>query len=90
MGLSGADIKTCQDDIANYIPKIMKHIFIGLKNKKGAKFTCKHFFKVCKKPEVPIEQILNPNKDHPGCHDCHASDGCHCSCSGHTCHCRCY
>merc|ERR1712018_171979 len=29
MGLSGDDLKMCQDYIANYIPKILKHMFNG-------------------------------------------------------------
>ena len=82
MGLSGADLKTCQDAIANYIPKILKHMFNGFEKEKRAENLCKHLFKVCKKPEFQIGQNLN--------NPCGGCDhGCHCSCSGHTCHCKC-
>merc|ERR1711894_734772 len=48
MGLSGDDLKMCQDSIANYIPKILKLLFKqGPKNKKEAKEFCQEFFNVC-------------------------------------------
>merc|ERR1712241_1088178 len=47
MGLSGDDLKMCQDYIANYIPKILKHMFNGFEKEKRAEMVCKDLFKVC-------------------------------------------
>ena len=80
MGLSGDDLKMCQDSIANYIPKIMKHIFTGFTKEKKAQNVCHHVFKVCPKPEVNLEGCMGGCG--PGCH-------CHCS-SGNVCRCRCH
>jgi len=49
MGLSGDDLKMCQDYIANYIPKILKHMFNGFEKEKRAEMVCKDLFKVCPK-----------------------------------------
>merc|ERR1711915_791002 len=49
MGLSGDDLKMCQDYIANYIPKILKHMFNGFEKEKRAEMVCKGLFKVCPK-----------------------------------------
>merc|ERR1712088_40696 len=49
MGLSGDDLKMCEDYIANYIPKILKHMFNGFEKEKRAEMVCKDLFKVCPK-----------------------------------------
>ena len=80
MGLSGDDLKTCQDSIANYIPKILKHIFTSYTKEKKAKSVCHHIFHFCPKPEVNLGGCMG------GC-----GPGCHCHCtSGNVCRCRCH
>merc|ERR1712193_516289 len=46
---SGDDLKMCEDYIANYIPKILKHMFNGFEKEKRAEMVCKDLFKVCPK-----------------------------------------
>ena len=47
LGLSGDDIKTCQDYIANYIPKIMKHLFNGMTDREEAEMICEKLYHIC-------------------------------------------
>ena len=45
IGLSGDDIEQCQNYVANYIPKVMKHMFNGMGD--HAEYICHHEWDLC-------------------------------------------
>ena len=47
MGLTGDDIKMCQNYISNYIPKIMIHMFNGFEHEERAEMFCSKLFHAC-------------------------------------------
>ena len=56
IGLSGDDIEQCQDYVANYIPKVMKHMFNGMGD--HAEYICHHEWEVCHHPnEIKYEKM---------------------------------